>query len=115
MNDDLLALFFPEGMLDYFEIEDYTNSSTELQIYLKEKDIPPVEYSHLSLQKRGFHNPKTIEDFPIRGKKVKLIVKRRRWAEKDNHLKLSRDWKLVAKGTRMSEEYASFLKALARY
>ncbi|MBD0403648.1 transposase, partial [Flammeovirga sp. EKP202] len=49
MNDDLLALFFPEGMLDYFEIEDYTNSSTELQIYLKEKDIPPVEYSHLNL------------------------------------------------------------------
>ncbi|NME72525.1 hypothetical protein HHU12_31480, partial [Flammeovirga aprica JL-4] len=51
MNDDLLALFFPEGMLDYFDIEDYTNSSTELQIYLKEKDIPPVEYSHLELQK----------------------------------------------------------------
>nr|WP_262889447.1 hypothetical protein [Flammeovirga aprica] len=44
-----------------------------------------------------------------------MIVKRRRWTEKDAHLKLSRDWKLVAKGTRMSEEYASFLKALARY
>lgn len=115
MNQELLSLFFPDGILEYFEIESFSNGSTELQFHLIEKAIPPKEYENQPLQKRGFHEPITLEDFPIRGKIVKLFIKRRRWALKGDDKKISRDWSLVAKGTRMSKEYASFLKEIARY
>ncbi|EDS16781.1 hypothetical protein BACSTE_00314 [Bacteroides stercoris ATCC 43183] len=53
-----------------------------------------------------------VQDFPIRGKKLFLNVRRRRWVVKDENRYVSRDWKLVAGGSRMTHEFASFLKEL---
>ncbi len=48
---------------------------------------------------------------------VKLKVRRRRWEiiiEREKK-KVSRDWEVIAQGTRMSEEYAAFLKEISRF
>lgn len=56
----------------------------------------------------------TIQDFPLRGKYVYLHIKRRRWTNKTKEENIKRDWNLVAKGTRMTQEFAAFLKEINR-
>jgi transposase len=63
----------------------------------------------------GFHKQITIQDFPLRGKTVFLHIKRRRWFNKTTNKVVQRDWDLVAKGTRMTVEFATFLKAISQY
>lgn len=60
----------------------------------------------------GFHKAITIQDFPVRGKKVYLHVKLRRWLDKKTKTVVQRDWDLVALGTRMTTEFAVFFKCL---
>ena len=46
--------------------------------------VMPVSYTHLDVYKRQTE-PTTIEDFPIRNRKVVLHVRRRRWLDKEGH------------------------------
>jgi len=48
----------------------------------------------------------------LRGKPVLLHIKRRRWTLVDSGEVIKRDWNLVAKGTRITSEFASFLKGI---
>ncbi len=64
---------------------------------------------------KGFFDEVILQDFPIRGQEVYLHVKRRRWLNQDTGLVVFRDWSLVAKGTRITEDFAAFLKAISRY
>lgn len=98
--------------LDYFNISDVKESSTEIVIYLEEKNEVPKEYSDSKVESKGFYDPVVVQDFPIRGKKVFLNIRRRRWVLKDENRYVSRNWKLVAQGSRMTQEFASFLKEL---
>lgn len=108
----LVSLLLPEGILDYFDITD-TNSGREgLSIYLEEKNVAPDGYTSDQLESKGFHDQVKVEDFPIRGKKAYLYIKRRRWQVKDNGHIISRDWRLVQSGTRMTREFAAFLKGI---
>nr|WP_241149233.1 hypothetical protein [Parabacteroides distasonis] len=59
---------------------------------------------------RVFYPPASIHDFPLRGKSLILHVRRRRWLDLDTGNPYMRDWEVVAKGTRLTEEFASFLK-----
>ena len=61
-------------------------------------------------QSKGFSPEIKVEDFPLRGKSVLLHIKRRRWTLVDSGKIVKRDWELVAKGTRITSEFASFLK-----
>jgi hypothetical protein len=79
---------------------------------LEEKNEIPKEYSESKVESKGFYDPITVQDFPIRGKKVFLNIRRRRWVLKDEDRYVSRNWKLVAQGSRMTQEFASFLKEL---
>ncbi len=116
MSEDLsiLSLFFPAGMLEYFEITDYKKNIKAIDFYLSEKKIIPTEYKDKKLTSKGFYEEKIVEDFPLRGLQVRLHVKRRRWIEEEGQNIVSRDWNLVAKGTRKTKEFASFLKGLLR-
>jgi len=53
-----------------------------------------------------------VQDFPVRGKKLYLHIKRRRWEVQSNGTIVSRDWRLVQSGTRMTAEFAVFLKGI---
>ena len=112
METNGYRLLLPEGTLDYFTISDVKESSTEIVIYLEEKNEAPQEYSESKVESKGFYDPIVVQDFPIRGKKVYLNIRRRRWVLKDENRYVSRNWKLVAQGSRMTQEFATFLKEL---
>ena len=78
-------------------------------------NIIPEEYQCQRVQSKGFIDSSDIEDFPLHGKPVILRVRRRKWLIVDTGKIIIRNWDLVAKGTRMTHEFASFLKALYRY
>ena len=84
-------------------------------IILEELNKIPVEYSNDQLQSKGFFESITVQDFPIREHKVYLHIKRRRWLDLSTKKVVFRDWNLVAKGTRLTQEFASFLKEVNRY
>jgi len=53
-----------------------------------------------------------LQDGPVRGKKVMLVVKRRRWEHQQTGANVLRDWRVVQEGTRMTAEFAAFLKGV---
>lgn len=111
----LLEAFLPSGILEYFTLSDYKIHPDRFEIYLEEQNIHPKEYEGNKLTSKGFFEPITVQDYPIRGKSVFLKIKRRRWLNEDTGLVVYRNWELVAKGTRLTGEFAAFLKALVRY
>lgn len=110
MNKDLALYLLPEGILDYFEIVKDEIQDDRVHFYLEEKNILPERYHSERSQSKGFTPEITVEDFPLRGKPVLLHIKRRRWTLIDTGKIVKRDWGLVAKGTRITSEFASFLK-----
>ena len=59
-----------------------------------------------------FYQERQIQDFPVRDKRVRLFVKRRRRKEQSTGKSVSKDWDLVARCTRHSKEFTAFLKGL---
>ena len=114
-EEALLQLILPEGILDYFEVSNVNSLLEEIWIYLEEKNNLVLENSTDKIISKGFFPEALINDFPIRGKKVYLMVKRRRWINTRTQMIVTRDWELVAKGTRYTQEFAAFLKEISRY
>ncbi|MGZ3887997.1 MAG: ISAon1 family transposase N-terminal region protein [Flavisolibacter sp.] len=111
----LMAAFLPEGVLDYFNITQVQKDSKGFYIHLEEKNHLPKELQDqkdLVYHAKGFYPQVGIQDFPIRGQKVMLLVKRRRWENQTTKDIVSRDWNLVQKGTRITAEFAAFLKGI---
>lgn len=115
MEKSILELFLPEGMLEYFDVAFVEKTGEGYTISLEEKNLQPYEFAGEKLISKGYSDPILVKDFPIRGKACFLKVKRRRWQSEDMSKIVSRDWELVAKGTRMTKEFAAFLKELHRY
>lgn len=112
---DLLKLLLPEIIVDYFELTSYKKEDETLHLYLKEINSIPKEYSISKLSSKGFFEEITVQDFPIRGHHVYLHITRRRWLNEDTGKVVFRDWNLVADGTRVTQEFASFLKEINRF
>ena len=108
----MIELFLPEGILAYFELVGGGNDAEGFKISLEEKNIPPEEYKDEVLHSKGFYPEIKVQDFRIRGKKVQLCIKRRRWEVRSTSAIVSQDWTLVRAGTRMTTEYALFLKGI---
>jgi len=108
----LLSLLMPEGLLDYFDIIDVSKVGGELHIYLDERNIAPSGYENSKLESKGFMPVSQIKDFPIRGQKVTLHIRRRRWTLLDTREIITRDWNLVHEGARMTTEFGLFLKGI---
>lgn len=113
-TSDLLAYFLPEGILTYFDIRKVTDQDSKLIISLEEKPLTSEELSNRHLHSKGFYPAVEIQDFPIRKRACYFKVKRRRWIDIDTGELYTRDWNLVEKGTKMTSEFALFLKRLAR-
>ncbi len=115
LSIDLLKLLLPELLITHFDIINHSIEQDTVHIYFEEKKDSPKEEKDRSLIAHGFHNEITIQDFPLRGKSVFLHIKRRRWLDKSNREVVQRNWDLVAQGTRMTVEFAAFLKVLNKY
>ncbi|QKJ65022.1 transposase [Flavobacterium sp. M31R6] len=111
---DLLKFMLPDFLVDHFEVISATNTEEIVHLYFKEKIKPPQEFNAFELVSKGFQEEITIQDFPLRGKYVYLHIKRRRWTNKTTGELIKRDWQLAAKGTRMTQEFAAFLKEINR-
>lgn len=111
--ETLVRFILPEGLLDYFEITNIVQSlDGQLNIHLEEKNLPPSGFEKAQLESKGFLPEVAIQDFPIRGHKVALCIKRRRWEVKQSGEIITRDWNLVRKGARMTTEFGLFLKGI---
>ncbi|MNZ70082.1 ISAon1 family transposase N-terminal region protein [Solitalea canadensis] len=111
----LLHLVIPEGVSDYFKLVDHKAEANSIHIYLEELNSIPLEYQSNRLQSKGFFDEVILQDFPLRGREVFLHVKRRRWLNLDSNKVVFRNWEVVAKGTRITQDFAAFLKAISRY
>lgn len=109
---DLLELFLPEGVLEYFEVMTFSKEGEQLRIYLEERNNIPKEYLSKRYRSNGFLPEIKVKDFPIRDMFVTLIVKRRRWLLIESNKKVKRDWSIVAPGTRITKDFAAFFKRI---
>ena len=107
----LLARYIlPQEFEDHFELKDVSEEKVGpemlLHLYLEEKDEAPE--GREDLIPNGYYDEMRINDFPIRDHRTVLHIRRRRWKDKEGK-SVSKDWQLVAKGTRHSNEFAAFL------
>ncbi|MCK5907983.1 MAG: transposase [Flavobacteriales bacterium] len=112
MDLELVKYLFPSGVLEYFDISSHKTQGDQVHFYLEEKNKLPIEFRTEIAKSKGFTPEITVEDFPLRGKPVLLHIKRRRWTLVESKKIVKRDWQLVANGTRMTTEFASFLKGI---
>lgn len=111
IDSSVLEVFLPEKTLEWFDVIKAERNGEDICIILEEKNIPPVPPEHLgkSIVSKGFYDI-TITDFPIRGKRVMLTFKRRRWQIEGQKELLKRDIKFAFPGTQLENEFALFLK-----
>ena len=112
---DILKLILPEFLINHFDLLRTTKNGEVMHLYFEEQITDPKEEASRDLIAHGFHKEVTIQDFPLRGNTVYLHVKRRRWLDKATGEVVQRDWNLVAQGTRMTAEFAAFLKEISGY
>lgn len=86
------------------------DTKTQIKIYLEEKN----NLNDPLYESKGFYDNVLVNDFPVRGKSLLLDLRRRRWIHKQTGEYKNRDFKIVAEGTRITAEFAAFLKGLHR-
>jgi hypothetical protein len=111
----LLKLFLPDFILDHFQIKGVITDKDTFHIQLEELNVLPVEWGAVKVLSKGFFPEIVVQDFPIRGHRVFFHIKRRRWLNTDTSRVIYRSWTMVEKGTRMTGEFAAFLKEISRY
>ena len=114
ISKELLELLLPSFIVRHFTFLKSSSNEEHLHLYFEEKNDTSL-FVGRKVESKGFHKEVIIEDFPLRGKLVYFHIKRRRWRDVDTKETLQRDWNSIAKGTRMTEEFATFLKEINRY
>jgi hypothetical protein len=106
----IMSYLLPADLSNHFEVVKAEALDGQVHIYPEERAEAPAGYALGSLEPNGFYQESVLQDFPLRDKGVYLHVKRRRWTEKGTGKSVSKEWNLVAVGTRYSKEFAAFLK-----
>ena len=113
---ELVEIMLPEGILNSFEIKGLTKTPHNYKITLEEKNISPKlpsEYSRRKVVSKGFKDI-TINDFPLRGRSVTLLIRRRVWKIEGVKKLFKNDLSLRQQGTKLEKEFAAFLKEINR-
>ncbi len=109
-NLALLKLILPDLLFEYFELVKQEKTEDSIHLYFEEYNDSSFLPKNVKVHSKGFYNESTVQDFPIRGKSVWLHIKRRKWMNIETKENVFRDWNMVAKGTRMTSDFATFLK-----
>lgn len=96
------------------ELCDVANKELIYHIHLTEKNDLLLGYNKTDYESKGFYLEKTGQDFPIRGKAVYLVVKRRRWRNKRTSEEIKSDYSFIAEGSKITQELTDFLKGTGR-
>ena len=112
IDNELLWAILPEGLESWFDVESFEKGEAKFRIVLVEKNIIP-ELPEMYRGRKVINTvlkPLTINDFPIRGRKGEIVIKRRCWKFEGVGKMLKRDIGICAPGTKLEKEFASFLK-----
>lgn len=118
---DVVSLMFPSHLLEYFDLVDVRErpiaekdrqgvESGELIFHLEERDEFRGREDGHTYRPNGFYEASRVRDFPLRDKKVTLLIRRRRWLDETTGKSVGNRYGLTADGTRHSVEFAAFLK-----
>ena len=116
-GQELVWAMLPEGLEEYFEVEGYEKRNEYFRITLIEKNTIPAELPKKYQGRKVINtvlNKVFVEDFPIRGRKGELLFKRRSWKFEGVDEWLTRPFNIRAKGTKLEQEFADFLKEFNR-
>lgn len=120
-TDIILDNFLPEGLLVHFcitevlQLGEVSSKKMYFEIHLEEKNEILGIIDSSQYESKGFTDIR-IQDFPIRGKAVYLVIKRRRWRHKERPNEIIRnDFSYVAEGSGFTQELSDFLKGTGRY
>lgn len=114
---ELVWAMLPEGLEPYFEIQGFEKNEGRFRIILVEKNTVPKKLTAEYQGKKIINsvlNEFLLDDFPIQGRKGEILLKRRSWKFEGVEKMLSRDLDLCFEGTKLSKEFAVFLKELDR-
>jgi len=120
INSSFIECFLPEGLLTHFEVisilelGDISTKKMIFEIHLNEKNHLPSDIDSSEYESKGFLPSSRIQDFPIRGKAVYLVLRRRRWRNKLTRQEISNTYFHVAEGSRLTQELSDFLKGTGR-
>ena len=121
MDFSIFSSFLPQGLLTHFdivafkELGDLQTKNDCFYIYLDEKNILPKDFKNAEFEYKGFYERTIIQDFPIRGKAVYLVIRRRRWRNKfDKSIEVKSDYSFIAEGSKLTVELSAFLKDTGR-
>jgi hypothetical protein len=120
METGFIRYFLPEELIAHFEISsvkelgELTSKKMILEIHLEEKNELPIGYPKAEYESKGFSSESRIQDFPVRGKAVYLVIKRRRWRHKETKKDIVCDYSFIAEGSKITSELSVFLKGTGR-
>ena len=121
---EFIGLFLPPDTLKYFTIErmEVLEGKTKYMgkygfddhytIVLKEKEeinLPKSLKAKGKLRTKGY-SEKSIEDFPIRGRKTTLLFKRRKYQIEGDPKIYQLNFNISVDGVKYSEEFAFFFE-----
>lgn len=116
----MLALYLPDWtdlsrykQIDAIVTPDDTISPfvAKVDIVIEEQNIvPPNIPNWIRVESKWFYEPIKIYDFPLRNKLAKLVVKRRRWINKDTWEYINVPFKPKHPEAFSSQELIDFLK-----
>lgn len=113
LTKDMFELIFPQGLFAWFELTSGRSDEEQVYFTLTEKDIPPLSNPHQTIVARKFHDI-TMTDFPLRGKRTRLTLRRRYWKLEGRDEYLKRAIPLCFPGTHLEQAFADFLQASSR-
>lgn len=85
----LIELILPEFIIDNYLLPHVDKSEERYHVHLEEKNYAKDDPTRSHLLSKGYFPTITLQDFPIRGHKVK----RRRWLNTKTGKVVYRDWK----------------------
>ena len=111
----IVEFVLPQGTLEWFDVSSSQMTPKEIHITLEEKNNPPLtpEIQDARVVSKGFTDI-MVTDFPLRGRRVTLLFRRRYWKVEGRHELLKREIELCAPGTQLQTEFAAFLKGASR-
>lgn len=112
--EQLARLVLPKEILDYFDIVEIETEESDIDamsmtIHLDERMNAYLQKSD-EYESKGFMEPVSVTDFPIRDHKVILVLRRRRWKNLETGETFVDRISVTESGTRYSKEFAAFLK-----
>ena len=109
---ELARLILPSGFVENFKITSIVSNESDIEMSLDEFDTVPEERKGHKVESKGFLDAVVVRDFPLRDKRVNFKVRRRKWYDHTTGEYFTNSYDTVYKGTRYSQEFAAFLKAI---